>query len=74
MFTEPNLSFILDGVENGRARMRARLSHESLPGWLPREARGWRAGEYHVALELGRADLAEAADAWDRDRLPFPAR
>lgn len=74
VFTEPNMSFFFDSRRDGRVRMRLRLSHESLPQWLPREAAGWQAGEYYVALEVSCADLAEAAQAWDRDRLSFAAR
>ncbi len=74
VFTEPNLSFFLDGVQAGRVRMRLRLSHESLPRRLRWEASGGEASEHDIALEVSGADLAEAAQAWDRDRLPFPAR
>lgn len=74
VFTEPNMSFFLDSRRDGRVRMRLRLSHESLPPWLSREAAGWHAGEYYIALEVSCAELAEAAQAWDRDRMSFPAR
>jgi len=74
VFTEPNLSFVCDGVAEGRVHMRVRFSHESLPSWLPREPVGWQAGEYYLALEVSCADVAEAARAWDADRLQFPVR
>jgi hypothetical protein len=74
VFTEPNVSFFIDGRDSERVRMRVRFSHESLPSWLPRDAVGWQAGEYFVALEVSAADLAEAARAWDRERQAFPAR
>ena len=73
-FTEPSLGFFLDGRDGDRVRLRVRLSHEALPGWLPRDADGWQAGEYFLLLEVSRADLAGAARAWDRDRQPFPTR
>jgi hypothetical protein len=74
MFTEPNISFFVDGQDGDQVRMRVRFSYESLPGWLPRDAPGWRTGEYFVALELSTTDLAEAARTWDRERQAFPAR
>jgi hypothetical protein len=74
VFTEPNLGFACDGVGEGRVRMHVRFSHESLPSWLPREPVGWQADEYYLALEVSCADVAEAARAWDRDRLQFPVR
>jgi hypothetical protein len=74
VFTEPNISFFIDGRDGDRVRMRVRFSHESLPGWLPRNVAGWQAGEYSVALEVTTADLAGAARAWDRERQAFPAR
>jgi hypothetical protein len=54
--------------------MRVRFSHESPPGWLPRDAASWQAGEYFVALEVTTADLTGAAHAWDRERQAFPPR
>jgi hypothetical protein len=74
VFTEPNISFFIDGRDGGRVRMRVRFSHESLPGWLPRDAAGWQAGEYFVALEVDAAHLATAAGVWNTERLAFPAR
>jgi len=74
VFTEPNVSFFIDGRDRDWVRMRVRFSHESLPGWLPRDVAGWQAGEYFVALEVTTADLAGAARAWDRERQAFPAR
>lgn len=74
VFTEPDVSFFIDGRDGDWVRMRVRFSHESLPDWLPREAAGWQAGEYFVALEVSTADLAEAARAWDHERQAFPAR
>jgi hypothetical protein len=74
LFTEPNLGFFIDGRDGDRVRMRVRLSHESLPNWLPRDTPGWQAGQYFVALEVSTADLAAAARAWDRERRAFPAR
>jgi hypothetical protein len=74
VFTEPNVGFFADGREGALVRMRVRFSHESLPGWLPRDAAGRQAGEYFVALEVTAADLAEAARAWDRERRAYPAR
>jgi hypothetical protein len=74
VFTEPNISFFIDGRDEDWVPMRVRFSHESLPGWLPRDVAGWQAGEYFVALEINTADLAGAARAWDRERQAFPAR
>ena len=74
VFTEPNVSFFVDGRDGDRVRMRVRFSHESLPAWFPRDAVGWQAGEYSVALQVSAADLAQAARAWDRERQAFPAR
>jgi hypothetical protein len=70
VFTEPNISFFIDG----RDRDRVRFSHESLPAWLPRDVAGWQASEYCVALEVTIADLAGAAREWDAERQAFPAR
>jgi hypothetical protein len=74
VFTEPNLSFILDGRDGGRARMRVRFSYESLPGWVPRDVSGWQAGQYFLSLDLRCSELAEAARSWDLDRRQFPDR
>ena len=74
VFTEPNVSFFIDGRERDSVRMRVRFSHESLPGWLPRDIAGWQADEYFVPLEVTTADLAGAARAFDRERRAFPAR
>lgn len=52
VFTEPNLSFFLDGVQGGRVRMRLRLSHESLPRSLRWEAPGGEASDYDIPLEV----------------------
>jgi len=74
VFLEPNVSFFIDGRDGDRVRMQVRFSHESLPDWLPRDAAGWQAQEYLVALEVTTADLAAAARDWDRERRAFPAR
>lgn len=74
VFTEPNISFFVDGRDGDWVRMRVRFSHESLPASLPRDVAGWQAGEYFVALEVSMADLAAAARAWDGERQAFPAR
>lgn len=74
VFTEPNISFFIDGRDRDRVRMRVRFSHESLPGWQPGDTAGWQAREYLVALEVSTADLAGAVRAWDRERQAFPAR
>jgi hypothetical protein len=74
VFTEPNVSFFVDGRDGDWVRMRVRFLHESLPGWLPRGVAGWQADEYFVALEVSTADLAGVARAWDRERRAFPAR
>jgi hypothetical protein len=73
-FTEPNLGFSLDGSSSGRLSIGIRFSHEALPSWMPRERSGWQAAEYLLALDLSQADLAEAAEAWDRHCQPFPER
>jgi hypothetical protein len=44
VFTEPNISFFIDGRDGDRVRMRVRFSYESLPAWLPRDVAGWLAG------------------------------
>ncbi len=74
VFTEPNLSFIVDGRGGGRVRMQVCFSLESLPGWMPRDVRGGLARESVLRLVVTCSGLAEAARAWDRDRQPFPAR
>ena len=74
VFTEPNVSFFIDGRDGDWVRMRMRFSHESLPGWMVRDVPGWQAGEYFVALEVSTTHLAGAARAWDRERQAFPAR
>jgi len=61
VFSEPSVSFCLDGHDGDRVRMRVRFSHESLLGLWPRAVAHWQACEYFVALEVGTADLAEAA-------------
>jgi hypothetical protein len=73
-FTEPNLSFSLDGSFGGRLSIGIRFSHEALPTWMPRDRSGWQAAEYLLVLDLSQADLAEAAEAWVRDCQPFPER
>ncbi len=47
----------------------AASSDESLPGWLPRDTRDWQAAGYFLPLDISRADLAEAAQAWN-PRVP----
>ena len=75
MFTEPNLHFTLDAHDGERVRVRVRFSHESLPTWLPGNGPRWRDGAgYSLRLRMSRADLAEAARAWDRDCQQFPPR
>jgi hypothetical protein len=74
VFTEPNLSFMLDGQDGQSVRIRVGFSHESLPSWMPRKLPGWQAQEYFLPLEVSRVELAEAARSWDLDRLQFPAR
>jgi hypothetical protein len=74
VFTEPNISFFIDGRDGDRVRMRVRFSHESLPASWPRDVAGWQSGEYLVALGVSIADLAAAAHAWDGERQAFPAR
>jgi hypothetical protein len=41
---------------------------------MPRDRLGWQAAGYLLVLDLSQADLAEAAEAWDRDCQPFPER
>jgi len=74
MFTEPNVSFALDGWDGELVRIRVRFSQESLPGWMPRNFDGWQAEEYFLPLEMSCAGLAKAARSWDADRLQFPPR
>jgi hypothetical protein len=74
IFTEPNISFFIDGHDENRVRMRICFSYESLPEWLGRDAPDWRTGEYFVSLDLSSADLAEAAQTWERERQAFPGR
>jgi hypothetical protein len=74
VFTEPNLSFILEGRDGERARIRVGFSHESLPDWMPRDFPGWQAEEYFLPLDISCSELAEAARSWDLDRQRFPAR
>jgi hypothetical protein len=74
MFTEPNLSFILDGRDGERVRIRVCFSQESLPDWMPRDFPGWHAEEYFLPLDISCSELAEAARSWDLDRRRFPAR
>lgn len=73
-FTEPNLSFSLDGHCAGRVRLRVHFSHEALPPWAPRGHEGWQAGEYVLALDISQEDLAHAASAWDLENEQFPER
>ena len=35
---------------------------------------GWQAGEYVLILDIGRDDLAPAAEVWDREYEQFPER
>ena len=74
VFTEPNLSFILDGRDGERVRIRVRFSHESLPNWMPRDFRGWQAEEYFLPLDINCSELAAAAQSWEADRQSFPGR
>jgi hypothetical protein len=72
-FTEPNLAFLIEDYHNDGVRLRVRFSHESLPDWI-RDFAGWQSAEYLVVLEVSHADMAQAAQAWDRERQAFPAR
>ena len=74
VFTEPNLSFVLDGRDSERVRIRVRFAHESRPGWLPREASGSGDREYVLPLDVRRSELVEAVQSWDLERRPFPER
>jgi hypothetical protein len=74
VFTEPNLSFILDARDGERARIRIGFSHEALPGWMPRDIPGWQAEEYFLPLDISCPELAGAARSWDLDRQRFPSR
>jgi hypothetical protein len=74
LFTEPNLAFLPGTGDGGHARIQVRFSHESLPGWLTRDAPGWQAAEYLLPLHVSRSGLAEAAQAWDHECSKFPHR
>lgn len=74
VFTEPNLAFCVEEHDGGRASVRIRFAHEALPAWMPRDHPHWQAGEYVLVLELAGRDLAQAADTWDRECMPFPER
>jgi hypothetical protein len=74
LFTEPNLAFLPGACDGEHASIQVRFSYESLPGWLPRDVRGWQAAEYLLPLDVSRRDLAEAAEAWDRECRQFPQR
>ena len=56
------------------ADARTRYSCRRVRLWLSRDAAGWQAQEYVVALEVTTADLAAAARDWDRERRAFPVR
>lgn len=73
-FTEPNMAFSIEHRRAGRVRLEVRFSHEALPPWVPRDHAGWQAGEYVLILDIGRDDLAPAAEVWDREYEQFPER
>jgi hypothetical protein len=72
-FTEPNMAFGIEHRRAGRVRLEVRLSHEALPTWVPRDHAGWQAGDVLI-LDIGREDLAPAAEVWDREYEQFPER
>ena len=81
-FTEPNLGFRVDAQDDERVRLRVHFSAESLPpGLRTPDARtpdartpGRRTAGYDVPLDVGRADLADAARTWAVDCQAFPLR
>jgi len=73
VFTEPNLALSLAAADQETVNIRVHLSHEALPPWLA-HADGTELFEFFVVVRLSRADLARAAQDWERELAVFPER
>jgi hypothetical protein len=72
-FTEPNLALSLQSRTDEHACLRVHLSLEALPPWRQGADRP-NIYDYFLRLDLSVKDLAAAAEQWDNDCHPFPAR
>ncbi|MGW6691833.1 WapI family immunity protein [Streptomyces sp. NPDC054961] len=71
-FIEPVLAFSLASRSDGSVVVRVHLALEASPPWRP-DIEG-DIVPYEVEIELAEVELLSAADEWDRELLPFPAR
>ncbi|WP_432543970.1 WapI family immunity protein [Kineococcus sp. SYSU DK002] len=75
MFIEPNLAFSIAAVEGEQTVLRVHLSLEAVagkPGWTT-DSRP-RIYGYCIPLRVDRVQLLTAAQQWNSDIAPFPAR
>jgi len=73
VFTEPNLALSLAAADQETVNIRVHLSLEALPPWLA-HADGTELFEFFVVVGLSRANLARAAQDWERELAMFPER
>jgi hypothetical protein len=72
VFTEPNLAFSLAAREQGGLTIRVHFSVESLPPWL--HDHDMDMFDFFVSLNVDKAALQSAIQAWASELTAFPAR
>jgi len=71
VFVEPNLALSLAGQDAGAAAIRFHFALEAGPPWLADDVSRF---DYVVTVTAPLADVAAAADAWERELAAYPVR